>query len=185
MYGMIHQAARDLAVARLGQAEWDALLERNGLSGRHFIGMDYYSDAETMRLVGLIADKLGCDMDATFHAFGRYWVEFAGASVYGRVLNMAGGDLAAFIGNLDRMHASIKSNMPRAALPGFEVLSSDAAEIRVVYRSERRGLAPFVQGILAAVAERFGERVVVTYETLDADGVLFVLTRLPVESGAR
>lgn len=182
MYGMIHQAARTLAIARLGQAEWDAMLEINGLSGRHFISMEYYPDAETMKLVGLISDRLGCDMDATFHEFGRHWVEFARSSAYGRVLQMAGGELTAFIGNLDRMHATIKSSMPRAALPGFEVLSSDADAIRVRYSSERRGLAPFVQGILTAVAERFGEPVEVTYDDSGDDGVLFLLKRLPARA---
>ena len=115
-----------------------------------------------MRLVGLIADRLGLSMAETFYEFGRYWIDFAGASAYGRVLQMAGGDLETFISNLDRMHASIKSNMPLAALPGFEVVESSPAAIHVLYRSQREGLEPFVQGILSAVAERFGETVRVT-----------------------
>jgi len=180
MYGMIHQAARDLAVSRLGQAEWERLVERGGLNGGHFIGVEYYSDDETMRLVGLIADRLGCGIAETFYHFGRYWIDFAGASAYGRVLQMAGGDLETFISNLDRMHASIKSNMPRASLPGFEVLDSSPDPIHVLYRSDRRGLAPFVQGILTAVAERFGEPVAVSYLERE-DGALFVLSRLPAE----
>lgn len=178
MYGMIHQAARDLAVARLGEAEWERLLAREGLSGRHFIGVEYYSDAETMRLVGVISDSLGCDMAETFYHLGRYWIDFTSASAYGRVLKMAGGDLETFISNLDRMHASIKSNMPRAALPSFELVGSGPDAIEVLYRSERQGLAPFVHGILSAVAERFGEPVRVSYAELDG-GVLFTLARPP------
>ncbi len=177
MYGMIHQAARDLAVSRLGQGEWERLVEQGGLTGRHFIGVEYYSDAETMRLVGLISERLGCGMAETFFHFGRYWIDFAGASAYGRVLQMAGGDLETFISNLDRMHASIKSNMPRASLPAFEVVESSPEAIHVLYRSERAGLAPFVQGILTAVAERFGEAVHVSYGEQDG-GALFVLTRV-------
>lgn len=176
MYGMIHQAARDLAISQLGQREWEALLAAEGLSDRHFIGVEYYSDDETMRLVQVISERLGCDMSETFHLFGRFWVGFAGASAYGRALQMAGNDLESFIGNLDRMHASIKSNMPRAALPSFEVVESGPEEIHVVYRSERTGLAPFVQGILAAVAERLGEPVRVDYR-VERGGALFVLTR--------
>jgi len=177
MYGMIHQAARDLAVSRLGEAEWERLIAAEGLSGRHFIGVEYYSDAETMRLVALIASRLGLGMSETFYHFGRYWVDFAGASAYGRVLQMAGDDLETFISNLDRMHASIKSNMPRAALPSFELVESSPGAIQVLYRSEREGLAPFVQGILSAVAERFGEPARVSYEVLRDGGVLFVLAR--------
>ncbi|MBP7242606.1 heme NO-binding domain-containing protein [Amaricoccus sp.] len=181
MYGMIHQAARDLAVAHLGEAEWERLVETSGLNGRHFIGFEYYSDAETMRIVGLIADRLGCSMAETFYLFGRTWIDFAGTSAYGRVLCMAGGDLETFISNLDRMHASIKSNMPKASLPGFEVVESRDGAIHVLYRSEREGLAPFVHGILSAVAERFGERVTIDYEARPG-GALFVLARQPVNA---
>ncbi|WP_290750747.1 heme NO-binding domain-containing protein [Amaricoccus sp.] len=178
---MIHQAARDLAIGRLGEEEWSRLVEAGGLNGRHFIGFEYYSDADTMRLVRLIADRLGCSMAETFYLFGRTWIDFAGASAYGRVLGMAGGDLETFISNLDRMHASIKSNMPRASLPGFEVVESRDDAIHVLYRSEREGLAPFVQGILGAVAERFGERVRIDYEERPG-GALFVLARQPVDA---
>lgn len=181
MYGMIHQAARDLAVARLGEEEWERLVDAGGLNGRHFIGFEYYSDAETMRLVGLIATRLDCTMAETFYLFGRTWIDFAGASAYGRVLTMAGGDLETFISNLDRMHASIKSNMPKASLPGFEVVESSPDEIHVLYRSEREGLAPFVQGILSAVAERFGENVRVEYDERPG-GALFILSRQPVDA---
>lgn len=176
MYGMIHQAARDLAVSRLGQREWDALVERNGLSGRFFIGMEYYSDTETLDLVRLISERLGCGMAETLDAFGRCWIEFAGASAYGRALRMAGGDLATFLENLDRMHASIKSSMPHAKMPGFEVIDSTDDEIRVLYSSEREGLEAFVQGILAAVAERFGERARISHHPTEG-GVVFVLAR--------
>ena len=176
MYGMIHQAARDLAVSKLGPEQWERLVEASGLSDRHFIGVEYYSDEETMRIVSLIADRLGLDMAEAFRQLGGAWVDFAGASTYGRVLQMAGDDLETFLSNLDRMHASIKSNMPQAALPGFEVVSSAGEAIRVLYRSERKGLAPFVQGILASVAERFGETLEVSYVETEG-GALFTLAR--------
>ena len=166
-----------MAVAELGETEWEALAARNALSSQHFIGVDYYSDAETLSLVSLIAKRLDLPMERTLYEFGRHWVAFAEASAYGRVLQMAGSDLESFIENLDRMHASIKSNMPLASLPSFRVLDSDPRAIQVLYVSERDGLAPFVQGILSAVAERFGESVMIDYEFQEG-GVVFEITRI-------
>lgn len=177
VYGMIHQAARDMAVAHLGQAEWEALAASHSLSGHHFIGVDYYSDAETRALVELIAARLSLPIERALFEFGRFWIAFAGASAYGRALRMAGDDLESFIENLDRMHASIKSNMPLASLPSFRILESDQRTIHVLYLSEREGLAPFVHGILSAVAERFGESVNIAYAPR-ADGVVFEITRI-------
>lgn len=165
-----------MAVAQLGEAAWETLAAGNALSSKHFIGVEYYSDAETLRIVSLISERLGFSMEQTLYEFGRHWVSFAGESAYGRMLQMAGNDLESFIDNLDRMHASIKSNMPRASLPSFQVLESDSRTIAVLYVSERDGLAPFVQGILSSVAERFGESVTIDYE-LRNNGVVFEITR--------
>jgi hypothetical protein len=177
MYGMIHQAARDLAVSRLGQREWDALVERNGLSGRFFIGMEYYSDTETLDLVRLISERLGCGMAETLDAFGRCWIEFAGASAYGRALRMAGGDLATFLENLDRMHASIKSSMPHAKMPGLRGDRQHGRRDPGALQLRAGGFGgPSSRGILAAVAERFGERARISHHPTEG-GVVFVLAR--------
>lgn len=177
MYGMIHQAARQMAIAELGEDQWESLAAASALSGQHFIGVDYYPDTETTALVRLICDRMNMPLEEALFIFGRYWIAFAAASHYGRVLRMAGDDLESFIENLDRMHASIKSNMPMASLPSFRVLESSKAAMQVLYVSERNGLAPFVQGILSAVAERFGESVTIDYGERP-DGVLFEITRI-------
>jgi hypothetical protein len=177
MYGMIHQAAREMAVALIGRAEWDVFAEREGLGDHQFIGMAYYPDADTQRLVQVISDRLGLSTDEALFAFGRFWVEFAGNSSYARMLTLAGNDLEGFLDNLDRMHASIKSNMPRASMPSFQLVSRGPDALRILYRSERPGLARFVHGILTAVAERFGEHVRIDWAPSD-DGVLFELTRV-------
>lgn len=177
MYGMIHQAARDMAVRRLGQSEWEALAARHSLSGQQFIGVDYYSDADTLALVAVISERLALGREEALYCFGRHWISFATASAYGQVLRRAGDDLESFLRNLDRMHASIKSHMPRASLPSFQVIDSAPERIEVLYLSERDGLAPFVHGILSALAERFDERVTIDYRPRK-DGVVFAITRI-------
>ena len=177
MYGMIHQALRDMGVRQLGEAEWAGLLRDHGHTQQLFIGMEYYPDEVTMDLMGVLADRLDMSVDAFLCAFGRTWIDFAGASAYGRILSMAGEDFVSFLDSLDRMHSSIRSNMPLADLPSFEIISVDGSSIEVRYRSSRKGLAPFVQGILSAAAERFGERVAIRFRP-DQDSVRFVITRL-------
>lgn len=181
LYGMIHQAAREMAIDRLGRAEWERLAATRGLTDKHFIGFDYYDDAATNALLALIAERLTLTLPEALTAFGRYWIRFVAASSYGRALTLAGNDLESFLGNLDRMHTSIKSNMPLAEMPSFELLSCGPHEIRLLYCSSRRGLADFVTGILDAVAERCGERVVISHSE-HGGGVEFVLVRIPANA---
>jgi hypothetical protein len=176
MYGMIHKAARDMAIERLGVEAWDDLVGGCGLTGQHFITAEYFDDAISMSLIDAVAARMDVDRDAALEAFGRHWIKYAGASAYARLMAMAGGDIETFVENLDRMHASIKSTMPQARMPHFSLLGSDQDEVAILYQSERSGLNAFVQGILAAVAERFGERVAIRQRPRE-DGVVFVLAR--------
>lgn len=174
---MIHQAARELAVSHIGEAEWEQFCKAHEIFGAQFIGFEYYDDAVTLRLIELVADRLHLERDVALVEFGRTWIRFASKSAFGKVLSLAGNDLETFLDNLDRMHASIKSNMPQAEMPSFQLLEATPDTIRVLYRSSRSGLAPFVAGILSEVALRFGEQVTVTHAPSDL-GVEFTLSRV-------
>ncbi|MGY6632779.1 MAG: heme NO-binding domain-containing protein [Alkalilacustris sp.] len=178
MYGMIHQALREMAMEAIGESEWERLLKTAGFNHTLFIGMEYYSDQASMALMELVADRMGTSLDDFLRAFGRGWIDFAGASAYGRALRMTGDDFVTFLENLDRMHSSIRSNMPRADMPSFELMQAGAQRIVLCYRSSRSGLEPFVEGILTAAAERFGEQVTMTYRR-QPDGVHFDIRRGP------
>ena len=177
MYGMIHKAARQMAIERLGRDVWDDVARSCALGDQHLITAEYFDDAVTFAVIGALADRMGVDVDAALETFGRHWIAYAGASAFARVMTMAGGDVETFIENLDRMHASIKSTMPLARMPHFTLVESTPKGLTVLYDSERSGLAPFVRGILAAVAERFGERMVIAQRST-AKGMLFTMTRV-------
>jgi len=179
MYGMIHQALRDMALQHMDEAGWQSMLQQAGLTKQIFIGMEYYSDETTMSLIHLIAARLDMPLDDALQQFGQVWIDFAGASAYGRILQMAGDDFVSFLENLDRMHASIRSNMPLAEMPSFELLSVGSEELCVKYRSRREGLAPFVKGILAAVAARFNETVTISYASENGGAMFFIRRSAP------
>jgi len=154
---MIHKAARDMALGRYGEDGWRQILAGSGLSDEHFISARQYPDEMTEHLLGAIGARAGLDREALLEAFGRHWIKYAGSSAYSSILDRTGGDLVTFLGNLDRMHASIKTVVDRAQLPFFNVEKADETEIEIAYRSSREGLEPFVIGLLKGLLERFGE----------------------------
>lgn len=157
MYGMIHKAARDFVVGRKGEQIWNDVLSKSGLNDEHFISGQHYGDDLTVGLLGQIATSLDIELSDLLYEFGRHWISFTGASSYSAVMDMAGDDLVTFLDNLDAMHRSIKATMPEAVMPTFAVIRHSAAEIELLYRSERTGLEDFVRGLLAGLLERFTE----------------------------
>ena len=176
MYGMIHQAARAMALEVLGEESWRAIQERCGLDDEYFISGRHYSDEVTLALIGAATEVSGMKLDALLEALGRYWIDYAAKSPYGAMFEMAGDTLDEFLESLDSMHASIKSTMPEASMPTFEVVAVEDSRIDVLYASERTGLSSFVVGLLEGLMDRFDEVGEVTARA-DANGVLFSITR--------
>lgn len=178
MYGMIHQAAREMVHVVADADTWTAILEKSGLQETHFISAQTYSDDDTFALIGAIQEVTGLPLDDLLSAFGKYWIEFAGKTSYRSVMDMAGNDLESLLENLDRMHTSIKSTMPDADMPSFLVADEDGDTLTVEYRSSRKGLEPFVKGLLLGLMDRFGETGEVTFSPAE-DCVEFYVKRQP------
>lgn len=172
MYGMIHRAARSMAIEVLGETAWYELKAAAGFNESDFLSAQVYNDERTFALVSAIAAKAGLTVEGALHAFGKFWIGWADSSSYGPIMRMNGDTLAEFLDNLDRMHATIQRVLPETRMPSFHVADIGAAHIDVLYASERTGLEPFVSGLLEGLMERFGNEGVVTRE-VTSGGVRF------------
>jgi guanylate cyclase soluble subunit beta len=164
MYGMIHQAARQMVIDRFGMDMWSSIAGDMRLTESHFIGSTVYDDEVTLELVAAIARKADVEIPQALELFGEYWIEYARDGSFRNLMRMAGSDLLEFVGNLDRMHSSIQVTMTNAKLPTFELASATGSEIRLIYRSKRVGLDPFVKGLMQGLLRHFktAGRVIVT-----------------------
>jgi hypothetical protein len=153
-----------------GEATWDRIREVAGVDVEVFISMDSYPDALTYRLVGAAAHILGEEVPVLLHAFGRHWVLNTAAHHYGQLLQAGGRTFREFLLALPNFHARVALMMPQLVPPEFAC--SDVAErsLHLHYRSQRAGLAPFVEGLIDGLGDLF--KVAVRCERLPhaADG---------------
>lgn len=182
MYGMIHQAAREMIRELHGPETWDDILRKSGLGDEFFISAQHYPDEKTNDLIGTISQTTGKDIETVLEEFGGYWIKFSEGSSFAGIMRMAGDSLFSFISNLDRLHASIKTTMNKAETPSFEVVEMTETKIDVVYRSDRSGLTPFVRGLFHGLLARFGETGTVSHRDID-DGCLFTIQLRPGNGG--
>ncbi len=175
MYGMIHRAIRQMVIDEAGPERWASIERRHGVGPQDMISAHVYEDALTVALLQSAADELGMALPDCLRAFGHYWIRFAERGSYGALMDFTGRDLPSFIANLDRMHQAVQAAMPAARVPSFTLAEARPDRIRVEYRSEREGLEPFVEGLLAALVERFGQRGTVTLEPGQSNAVEFLI----------
>jgi len=153
---MIHRAARQFAIDRLGEDFWAGFAETHGLTEAAFVTAQIYPDEVTYSVIGGLAGAAGMTQSDLLEAFGVYWVDYARSGPHAKMMALGGKTLPAFLGNLNRMHAGLAMAMPGSRMPDFFVLSSDHEGLRVNYVSSRAGLEPFVRGLLKGLAGLFG-----------------------------
>ena len=175
MYGMIHNAARELAVAQWGEDAWRRILDRAGLDEIHFIAGDVYSDEVTFGLMGAITEETGVPLETLLFDFGRYWIIYASESAFASVMRTCGADFQSFVAGLDRMHRSIRTAMPQAQMPSFEVLSNTDGRVEILYASTRQGLEPFVDGLFVGLLDHFKEAGEISHAPRNDEGVVFTV----------
>lgn len=164
MYGLVNQAMEDLVVSKHGPEAWTRICRRAGVDVEVFISNDSYDDSITYRLAGAATEILGITLEDVLYAFGIHWVLKTASEHYGDLLDAHGANLAEFLDNLPNFHTRVKLIFPELQPPTFKCSDVRPGGLHLHYISHRHGLAPFVRGIVAGLAERY--RTPVTVEQL-------------------
>ncbi len=154
MYGMVNKAMHKMVVDVHGEDAWTRIRQRAGCEIEDFVRMDAYPDEITYGLVGAAVEELGEDPAAMLQAFGKYWISYAQESGY-RDFFRACDSYIGFVQQLDAMHARLQLAFRELRAPQFSCTVLSPTAVRVVYRSTRHGLAPFVIGLFEGLGPVF------------------------------
>ena len=179
MYGMVHRAARQMVLELHGEDQWTSILGASGLGDEAFISANVYDDAVTFNLIEALSRHCDTPVESILRAFGEYWISFAYQGDYRAMMTMAGHDLVSFLNNLNRMHDSIQVSIPGARLPTFLVEKATDADIEIAYFSDRKGLEPFVEGLLLGLMKHFNRDGQVRQLGDSGRGILFQIELSP------
>lgn len=159
MYGMVNRAIEQLVVSLKGEAVWQQICQRAGVSAEGFVAMCPYHDDLTYGLVGAVSEALNLTPEQVLQAFGEYWILYTADEGYGELMQAGGNTLREFLGNLNDMHGRIETVFPQMRAPRFVVYDVGPGEYTLHYESERPGLAPMVVGLVHGLARRFEQSV--------------------------
>jgi heme-NO-binding protein len=154
MYGLINNSLKDMIREKFGEEKWLEVLKNSGVPEDSFLTMRSYDDALTYSLAGAASEVLGAPVDTCLEMFGEYWVLETATKSYGILLDAAGTDMLEFLGNMNALHDRITSTFLNYVPPEFYVEEKDGGH-QIHYISKRKGLTPFVVGLLKGLAIRF------------------------------
>jgi len=115
-----------------------------------------HDDDVTERIVLRSAEAMGLEPVQFLEEFGTYWITFAYAGEYRKLMEFSGADFRSTINNMNRLHQGVAMSMPGTRPPKFWIISDDGHATVIRYESDRKGMAPFVCGLLKGLLAHFG-----------------------------
>ena len=164
MYGMVNSALMDLLVANHGEAIWLKVKSKADVEDEMFISTESYPDEMTYRLVDAASEVLDRPAGEILNQFGRWWVLETARNNYGHLLKFGGRNLGEFLRNLPNFHTRVVMMFPALQPPILECTDLGPEELRLHYRSHRRGLSALVIGMREGLGEMFAVVVTITHE---------------------
>lgn len=182
MYGIVNKAIEELVVSLGGEEKWREVCREAGVDIFTFIAQERYPDEVTYKLVAAASKIFGICPHTVLLKFGTHWSKYTGKEGYGYLFKMLGEDLMTFLQNLPMLHDHIALIFPDLIMPQFQTSRMSSSEIKVIYRSQRPGLAPMVHGLLEGMADVYETKASVQHTrakdpSFDADE--FLVTILP------
>ncbi len=165
MYGMIHKAIRDMVKSNHGEETWAKILKESGADDADFLSLRSYDDSIAYSLVGACSSVLGAPAEDCLEEFGRYWVLVTASQDYGDLMRSYGKDSFGLLEKLNEMHERISSTFTGYKPPNFTVDRLDDSSCKLHYRSIRKGLTPFVIGLVHGLGEFYNENVTINLES--------------------
>lgn len=153
---MVNRAVEQMVCDAYGDATWQDIKSRAGVTTISFLSSDPYPDEITYDLVGAASEVLEIPADQILRSFGEYWVLNTASDAYPDLMSAAGDDLPTFLGNLNNLHVRVGMIFPELQPPRFTVTDVGEDHLVLHHHTRREGLAPFVEGLVIGLGQRFG-----------------------------
>lgn len=159
MYGIVNKSIEELIVANYGLDKWNDIKQKSKINIEYFISSESYDDEVTYTLAGTVAEELGITVDEVLYAFGEWWILHTGKNHYGYLLESGGQNFKTFIQNLPSFHNRVMMMYPKLTPPEFKISEVEESSLNLHYHSKRKGLTPFVYGLMSGLGKFFGTHV--------------------------
>ncbi|CAH1781642.1 unnamed protein product [Owenia fusiformis] len=155
MYGYFNLIIKRFIIEKFGEEKWNNIINTSKCA-KSYDEFAVYDDEVTTKIIKAASNAVDIKRDALLEMVGEYYLDHIMNTGHEKMLRRLGGNLLAFLENLDSLHTYKLSDYPEMNAPSFRC-QDDSKEDRITlhYYSFRRGLHPLCQGIIKSVAKMF------------------------------
>lgn len=165
MHGLTNRALECFVRSTYGNPTWSEVVRRAQLDVDTFESMTRYDDAVTEALIAAAAQELDKPRDILLEDVGTYLVSHPSTEPVRRLLRFGGLTYLDFLHSLEDLPGRARLAVPDLDLPQLELIDRTDGAATLLVRSDVRGYAHVLVGMLRAMADDYGALVL-----LDHDG---------------
>lgn len=154
MKGIVFNLLEQVVTQQHGEAVWEELLDRTGLSGA-YTSLGSYPDDQVSALVGAASNMLAIPPDEVLRWFGREAMPLLAERFPAFFAPHA--NTLSFVKSVNSIiHPEVRKLYAGAGCPHFQFSDTTDGGLRVGYNSSRR-LCALAHGFIEGAARKFGE----------------------------
>ncbi|XP_078363542.1 soluble guanylate cyclase 88E-like isoform X1 [Oculina patagonica] len=159
MYGMLLVSVQFYMTEKYGEAKWEEIRERAGISDHMFVTHKRYSESFMKKFADAAEKVLGEETDMVsddfMQFFGSGFVKFFTHYGYDRIIRVSGRHLRDFLIGIDSLHEHMRFGYPKMSSPSFFCEEETSAGLTLHYNSKRMGFMYYVIGQVKEIASSF------------------------------
>lgn len=171
MHGLINRSFQAFLGDTYGPALWSDVAAAAGIGPEGFEAMLQYDDAVTEAVVTAAQDRLAKPRDVLLEDFGAFLVSIERLR---RLLRFGGVDYLEFLHSLHELPDRARLAVDDIGLPPLELICRETNQYALVCHTDNPGYVPVFAGILRAMADDYGDFVLVDIGTGEAAGTVRV-----------
>jgi len=82
---------------------------------------------------------------------------------------MSGDSFQEFVGNLNSIHSRVSVMLPKLTPPSFKITDQTDSSCSIHYYSQRQGLFPMVEGMVAGISDWYNTPIEVETELCEGE----------------
>lgn len=163
MHGLINRAIQAFVTSTYGGDRWNEVMDQAGLGFRDFEAMLIYTDEQSNKMLSAMEMVIKRPLAEMLEDMGTFLVSNPQVESLRRLLRFGGVNYVEFLHSLDDLPGRARLAVSDLHLPGLELLEQAPGQFELVCQPGLPGYANVMVGILRAMADDYGDLVILDY----------------------
>ena len=181
MHGLINRAIQAFVCSTYGESRWRDVTESADLGFSDFEAMLIYTAEQSQSLLSAMERVLERPLPEMLEDMGTFLVANPQVEALRRLLRFGGVNYVEFLHSLDDLPDRARLAVADLHLPGLELIESAPGRFKLLCQSGLPGYASVMMGVLRAMADDYGDLVILEHSGTEEGTEVISVTLVETE----